>query len=277
MVTATGYSIVGVRFRRAGRLYFFDPRGLDLQPNDQVVVETEKGQEVGWVVVAPKQVIHSDVTEPLKPVLRKASPEDLARQEELLGKAREALLLGRLRAQRLGLPLKLVDTQYTLDGGRLFAYYTAEEKADYRPLIGALADFFHVRVELRQVGTRDETKLVGGIGRCGQVLCCALWLTRFDPVTIKMAKEQHLPISATNLAGQCGRLRCCLRFEYEQYRALNKALPRTGSWVTTPGGRGRVLVGHPLKETISVLLEESEAVREFPISQVTPEPHESGG
>mgnify|MGYP005868941571 CR=1 FL=1 len=174
-----------------------------------------------------------------------------------------------LKGQALGLPLKVVDAEYTLSGDRLMLLYITEEKGDFRPLIRSLSDHFRVKVELHQVGARDGAKVVGGLGRCGLALCCAMWLARFEPVTMKMAKEQHLPPTEDYLTGQCGRLKCCLRYEYEHYVALNKALPRIGERVTTPHGTARVVVGHVLKQSVSVCLEETGAVLELPLSHIS--------
>jgi cell fate regulator YaaT (PSP1 superfamily) len=258
--------VVAIRFRRAEKVYFFEPGDLELRPHEQVVVETEKGLELGCVVAPPKE-LEEERKEPLKPVVRRATEEDVRRRVELDQRVPEALAVARRMAENLSLPMKMLDAHYTLDGERVIIYFGAEQRVDFRQLLRQLGEALHARVELRQVGSRDEAKFLGGLGRCGRVLCCALWLTEFCPVTVRMAKEQSLPVSAEGLAGQCGRLRCCLRFEYEQYVAANKALPRIGEKVITPYGPGKVIVGHPLKETVSVLIEGG-VVKELSLEQV---------
>ncbi|MBF8266573.1 MAG: hypothetical protein HW388_81 [Dehalococcoidia bacterium] len=260
--------VVGVRFQRAGRVQYFDPGDVEIKVNDQVVVETDKGLEIALVVIAPSQVVYSEIKEPLKPITRKATQGDVHRGGELKARASEALVLAKEQASALNLPMKFTDAGYTLDGGRLVIQFTADGRVDFRALLYQLVQRYRVKVELRQIGPRDEAKALGGLGRCGQVLCCARWLTEFCPITVKMAKEQALPISAENLAGNCGRLRCCLRYEYEEYVKMNRELPRIGEWVMSPYGRARVVVGHPLKSAVSILLE-SQATVEIPVSQVT--------
>ena len=215
-------------------------------------------------------MIYSEIEGSLKPILRKASPEDLRKKVDLDIKALEALAICRDQARSLNLSMKMLEAHWSLDGGRVTFYFSAEDRVDFRPLLHSLGELFHKRVELRQVGARAEAKFAGGLGRCGRILCCVCWMTTFANVTVRMAKEQALPISAENLSGACGRLRCCLRYEYDQYMAMNKALPRRGERVNTPFGMAKVIVGHPLKDTISVLTE-SEAIVEVPMSDVTRE------
>jgi len=260
--------IVGIRFKRAGRIYYFDPAGIDLEVNDYVVVKTARGLELGHVVIAPKQVLASEVTEPLKQVLRKAEPEDVKRAQEFAEKEEEALIeCGKLIA-KLNLSMKLLSAEYNLDGGRLTFFFSAEERVDFRELARELTNRFKTRVELRQVGSRDEAKLIGGFGRCGRPLCCMSFLSEFAPVSIKMAKEQDLPLNPMKISGVCGRLLCCLVYEGEQYRAMKERLPREGQRVSTPMGVARVVGGNPLKETVLVELE-SQATVELPLSEVT--------
>ncbi|MBI2856377.1 MAG: stage 0 sporulation family protein [Chloroflexi bacterium] len=260
--------VIGVRFQRAGKVSYYDPGDLEVRLLDHVVVETDNGLELAWVVISPDQVVYSEVKEPLKPVLRKATEEDLQRGEDLRAKAATALATTKELANSLNVPMRITDAAYTLDGGRLVVQYTAEGRVDFRELLHQTVRQLRVKVQLRQIGPRDEAKVLGGLGRCGQVLCCARWLTVFSPITMKMAKEQSLPLGAENLAGQCGRLRCCLRYEYEQYVSMNKDLPRIGEWVMSPHGRAKVIVGHPLKNAVSILLE-SQAMVEIPISDIT--------
>ena len=260
--------IVGVRFKRAGRVYYFAPSGIDLEVNDYVVVNTARGLEMGHVVIAPKQVLASELTEPLKPVVRKAEPEDVERVQELEHKEDEALIeCGKLIA-KLNLPMKLLSAEYNLDGSRLTFFFSAAERIDFRELVRQITGQFKIRVELRQVGPRDEAKLIGGFGRCGRPLCCMSFLSDFAPVSIRMAKEQDLPLNPMKISGVCGRLLCCLVFENEQYRIMKGKLPKEGKRVSTSMGVATVVGSNPLKETVLVELE-SQARVELPLSEVT--------
>jgi cell fate regulator YaaT (PSP1 superfamily) len=260
--------IVGIRFRRAGRVYYFDPAGIEMDVGDCVVVKTARGMELGWVVIAPRQVMANEVTEPLKPVVRKAEETDIARAQEFEARESEALAeCGRL-IEKLGLPMKLLGAEYNLDGSRLTFYFSATERVDFRQLVRELNRRFKVRVELRQLGPRDEAKLVGGFGRCGLPLCCMSFLTEFSPVSIKMAKEQNLPLNPLKISGVCGRLLCCLAYETEQYHAMKDKLPKPGQRVKTPMGEANVVGGNPIKETVLVELD-SQAIVEVPLSDVS--------
>ena len=259
--------IVGVRFKRAGRIYYFDPKDFDLAVNDSVVVETARGLEVGRVVLSPRQVLVSEVEMPLKPVLRKAEPAESAHSEELEKKEREALVECGQMVARLGLPMKLLSAEYSLDGNHLTFFFSAAERVDFRELVRELAARFRVRVELRQVGARDEAKIVGGYGRCGRPLCCVAWLSEFQPISIKMAKEQGLPLNPMKISGVCGRLLCCLSYENAFYRDMRGRLPREGQQVSTPMGPARVVGTNPLKATVIVELE-TEVTVELPIADV---------
>jgi cell fate regulator YaaT (PSP1 superfamily) len=260
--------IVGIRFKRAGKVYYFDPADIDLEVNDHVIVETSHGLELGRVVIAPRQVLANEVTEPLKPVIRKAEPEDVERAQELEGKVEEALIeCGRLIGE-LQLPMKLITAEYNLDGSRLTFLFSAEQRVDFRELVRQLTKQLKVRVELRQVGTRDEAKLMGGFGRCGRPLCCMSFINKFDPVSIKMAKEQNLPLNPMKISGVCGRLMCCLGYESEQYRSMKEKLPKVGQQVSTAMGEATVVGSNPLKETVLVELE-SQATVELPLSEVS--------
>lgn len=262
--------IVGIRFKKAGKVYYFDPAGIDLEVNDYVVVNTARGLELGRVVIAPTQVVANEVTEPLKPVARKAEPEDIKKAQDFEDKEGEALVeCGKLIA-RLKLPMKLLGAEYNFDGSRLTFFFSASERVDFRELVRELNRRFKVRVELRQLGPRDEAKLVGGFGRCGRPLCCMDFLTEFSPVSIKMAKEQDLPLNPLKISGVCGRLLCCLTYESEQYHAMKEKLPKPGQRVTTPMGSANVVGGNPLKETVLVELE-SQATVELPLSDITVE------
>ena len=260
--------IVGIRFKRAGKVYYFDPADIDLEVNDHVIVETSRGLELGRVVIAPRQVLATEVTGPLKPVIRKAEPEDVERAQELEGKVEEALIeCGRLIGE-LQLPMKLITAEYNLDGSRLTFLFSAEKRVDFRELVRQLTKQLKVRVELRQVGTRDEAKLMGGFGRCGRPLCCMSFISGFDPVSIKMAKEQNLPLNPMKISGVCGRLMCCLGYESEQYRKMKEKLPKVGQQVSTTMGDATVVGSNPLKETVLVELE-SQATVELPLSEVS--------
>ncbi len=260
--------IVGVRFKRAGKVYYFDPAGIDLQVNDCVVVETTRGLELGQVVISPRQVLANEVTKPLKPIVRKAGEEDIKRSEEFKSKELEALTeCGKLIAT-LNLPMKLLSAEYNLDGSRLLFFFGAEERVDFRDLVRELTKHFKTRVELRQVGPRDEAKLIGGFGRCGRPLCCMNFLSEFAPVSIKMAKEQDLPLNPMKISGLCGRLLCCLAYESEQYHAMKEKMPRKGQPVSTPMGKAITVGCNPLKETVLVELE-SQATVELPLKDIT--------
>lgn len=262
--------IVGVRFKRVGKVYYFEPAGFDLEVNDYVVVETTGGLELGQVVISPKQVLASDVDKPLKAIVRKAEPEDIERAQELEAKEREALSeCGKLIAE-LRLPMKLLSAEYNLDGSRLTFYFSAVERVDFRKLVRELASRLRVRVELRQTRPRDEAKLIGGCGRCGRPLCCATFLSEFAPVSIRMAKEQGLPLNPMKISGCCGRLMCCLVYESEQYHIMRGKLPKEGQQVSTAMGVARVVGSNPLKETVLVELENQVTV-ELPLNEITVE------
>lgn len=267
--------VVGIRFKRAGKMYYFDPAGLELNAGDYVVVKTSRGEELGWVVVAPRQVVANEITEPLKPVVRKAEAKDIERAKELAGKEKEALVECGKLIDKLELPMKLLSAEYSLDGNRLTFYFSAEERVDFRQLVRELNNHFKVKVELRQVGPRDEAKIVGGVGRCGCPICCTSFMSEFNPVSIKMAKEQDFPLNPMKMSGLCGRLLCCLAYENEQYREMKAKLPKVGRFVNTPMGKGKVVGSNALKQTVLVELE-SEATVEVPVADVTIEEEKTG-
>ncbi len=259
--------VVGVRFKKAGKVYYFDPAGIPLQTGHSVVVETARGMELGRVVIAPAPVVAEELTEPLKPIIRKAEEADLKKVAEHLAAEGEALAKCREHIARHQLPMKLLSCEQTLDGSRLTFYFSAEKRIDFRELVKELTGAFRTRVELRQVGPRDETKLLGGMGRCGRTLCCATYLSEFDPISIRMAKEQNLPLNPMKISGLCGRLLCCLAYEERQYREMKEKLPAPGQKVSTPMGEATVVWANPLKETVVVELE-SKAMVELPMAQV---------
>ncbi|MDD5190433.1 MAG: stage 0 sporulation family protein [Dehalococcoidales bacterium] len=259
--------IVGVRFKRAGRIYYFDPKDMDFKLEDWVVVETTRGMEIGRVAIAPEQVLVSEVELPLKPVLRKAEPAEAKHTQETQQKEHEALVECGKMISRLNLPMKLLAAEYSLDGNHITFFFSAAERVDFRELVRELAGRFKVRVELRQVGARDEAKIVGGYGRCGRQLCCCSFLSDFVPISIKMAKEQGLPLNPMKISGVCGRLLCCLAYEHDTYHEMRNKMPREGQAVTTPMGKARVVGGNPLKGTAVVELETQVTV-ELPISDL---------
>jgi cell fate regulator YaaT (PSP1 superfamily) len=234
-----------------------------------VVVETARGSAIGKIVIAPKDVTSIEVSEPLKPVLRKAQPDDLEQMKRMKEKEAEALAKCEELVQRFHLPMKLLSAEYNLDGGYLTIYFKSEKRVDFRALLRELSSTLKTRVELRQVGTRDASKLVGGVGRCGRPLCCASHLCKFETISMKMAREQNLPLNPANISGVCGRLLCCLSYENEQYRIMKQKLPSVGETIATRLGSGKVISGNPLKETVTVQLE-SEAVIELPLSEIEP-------
>jgi len=260
--------IVGIRFKRGGKVYYFDPAGIELEVNDWVVVKTTHGLELGFVVIAPKQVVDSEIPGPLKPVVRKAEAEDIERIQEFEVKSREALAkCGELIAE-FNLPMKLLSAEHDLSGKRLTFFFSATERVDFRQLVRELNKHFKIRVELRQVGSRDEAKLIGGFGRCGRPLCCMNFLCEFTPVSIKMAKEQDLSLNPMKISGVCGRLMCCLGYESESYHVMREKLPRVKQRVSTPLGAATVVGGNPLKETVLVELESGTTV-ELPLGEIT--------
>jgi cell fate regulator YaaT (PSP1 superfamily) len=261
-------NIAGIRFKRAGKIYYFDAGEIPLQAGDYAVVKTSRGMELGHVVIAPGKIQANETGESLSPVVRKAEPEDIAKEKELDAKAEEALIeCGKMIAE-LNLPMKLLSAEYSLDSSRLTFLFSAEERVDFRELVRRLSGKFKIRVELRQVGSRDEAKLLGSYGRCGRPLCCASFLTEFSPVSIKMAKEQDLPLNPMKISGACGRLMCCLAYEGEQYKAMKEKMPKVGQRVATKMGEATVVGNNPLKETVMVELD-SEATIELPLTEVS--------
>ena len=248
--------IIGVRFNPAGKVYFFDPTGFEeTRVGEYVVVETARGEEVGKVVVSPRQVSGDDIVRRLKGVVRKASAVDLTQMKYYQYRERDALVRCQEKAQEHGLPMKIVRAEYNYDGSRLVFFFAAEKRIDFRKLVQDLARSFRARIELRQIGVRDEAKLLGGVGRCGRELCCSTWLTEFDPVSIKMAKLQDLPLSPMDISGVCGRLLCCLAYESDYYAEVKDKLPRVGKVIDTPHGQGKVIEINVVKEAAQVELE----------------------
>lgn len=261
--------IVGVRFKRAAQIYYFDPSDMRLEIGDNVVVETARGLAMGRIVVAPKEVTPDKVSEPLKPVLRQAQPDDLEQVAEIKEKESNALTKCEEIVVKLQLPMTPLAAEFNLDGSHLTIYFKSEKRVDFRTLLRELSGSLRTRVELRQVGARDAAKLIGGMGRCGCGLCCANHLCKFEPISMRMAREQNLPLNPANISGVCGRLLCCLAYENEQYREMKRRLPAPGKSITTNVGKAKVIGGNPLKGTVIVQLE-SEATLELPLSEIEP-------
>jgi cell fate regulator YaaT (PSP1 superfamily) len=248
--------VIGIRFNPATKVYYFDPSGFtDLKTGEHVVVETTRGEEVGKVVIAPRQVNSKEIVGQLKSVQRRASALDLTQMAYYRYKEQEALERCQQKVQAHNLPMKIVRAEYNYDGSRLVFFFAAEKRVDFRKLVQDLARSFKARIELRQIGVRDEAKLMGGLGRCGRSLCCTTWLTEFNPVSIKMAKQQDLPLSPMEISGICGRLLCCLAYENEHYIRIKGKLPKKGKIIDTPHGHGKVVQINVVKETVQVELE----------------------
>lgn len=263
--------VVGVRFRTAGKIYYFDPKDYTIAVGDHVIVETARGVEFGTVMIAPKEILPEKVIQPLKPVIRVATPEDEKIEDRNHKKEKEAFKICIEKIQKHKMEMKLVDAEYTFDNNKLLFYFTADGRIDFRELVKDLASVFRTRIELRQIGVRDETKILGGIGICGRPLCCNTFLSEFAPVSIKMAKEQNLSLNPSKISGVCGRLMCCLKNEEETYEYLNSRLPNTGDYVTTDDRlKGEVHSVNVLRQTVKVLVEvdDEKEIREYRISQL---------
>ncbi len=263
--------VIGVRFRGGGKVYYFDPNGVSLKREDQVIVETVRGVEIGTVLLVDKEISDDEVPGPIKKIMRKASEEDIKKAEKNIEKEKEAVKICEEKIAKRELDMKLVGAEYTFDNNKLIFYFTADGRIDFRELVKDLAAVFHTRIELRQIGVRDETKLMGGIGICGRELCCKSWLGDFVPVSIKMAKEQNLSLNPTKISGLCGRLMCCLKNEQETYEYLNSRLPGINDTVTTPEGiKGTVQSVNVLRQTVRVLFEDGDLkeVKDYPTTEL---------
>lgn len=256
-------SIIGVRFDEVGKIYYFDPGKLELKLEDKVVVETSRGMEFGTVVLEPREVEEKEIVKPLKKVLRKAEEKDHNKAIANKQKEKEALKLCTERVMKHKMDMKLIDVEYTFDGSKIIFYFTAEGRVDFRDLVKDLASVFKTRIELRQIGVRDEAKKIGGLGPCGRPCCCSAFLGDFQPVSIKMAKEQNLSLSPTKISGLCGRLMCCLNYEQEHYHETRRKLPRVGNSVKTPDGEGEVVDTNVLGEKVKVKLLLEDGAYEF--------------
>lgn len=248
-------NIVGVRFRNAGKIYYFDPLDFEISKDDKIIVETARGIEFGNVVVDKKEIDETTLNSPLKAILRVATEEDIKINEENENEAKETFKLCQEKIKEHNLNMFLIDCEYTFDRNKLIFYFTAEGRIDFRELVKDLASIFKTRIELRQIGVRDEAKSIGGLGPCGRKLCCSSWLGDFQPVSIKMAKDQSLSLNPTKISGICGRLFCCLKYEHDVYTEAIDAMPLVGSLVKTDDGKGKVIEINPLLEQVRVELE----------------------
>lgn len=262
--------VVGVRFKKAGKIYYFDPDDLKIDCNTNVIVETSRGIEYGEVVIGEREVAEEEIIAPLKKVMRVATQEDISQAQENVKKAKEAFGICEKKILEHNLDMKLIDVEYTFDNNKVLFYFTADGRVDFRELVKDLAAVFRTRIELRQIGVRDEAKVLGGIGMCGLRLCCSKFLGDFHPVSIKMAKEQGLSLNPTKISGACGRLMCCLKYEQDAYEDAIKRCPKVGALVETPDGNGTVEYVNLLKENVKVRLdkEEEKDLRVYNVSQV---------
>jgi len=262
------YNVVGVRFKKAGKIYYFEPGDFTINKDDFVIVETVRGVEFGRVVVPPKQVDENDVVLPLKKVLRLADEKDQMIVEENKIAAKEAYEVCCEKVSLHELDMKLVDVEYTFDRNKVIFYFTADGRIDFRELVKDLAAIFRTRIELRQIGVRDEAKMLGGIGPCGRMLCCSTFLGDFEPVSIKMAKDQNLSLNPTKISGLCGRLMCCLKYENDDYEEAKEKLPDIGEVVNTPDGKGVVIGLNILAQLIQIHVTELERTLEYSLEEL---------
>ncbi|MCQ1531816.1 PSP1 domain-containing protein [Lutispora saccharofermentans] len=264
--------VVGVRFKKAGKIYYFDPDGLDIRKGDNVIVETIRGIEFGNAAVGIREVTEENIVAPLKKVLRVATAEDCVKYEENKSKEGEAFKICLEKIKNHDLGMKLIDVEYTFDNNKIIFYFTADGRVDFRELVKDLAAVFKTRIELRQIGVRDEAKMLSGIGPCGRALCCASFLGEFEPVSIKMAKEQSLSLNPTKISGICGRLMCCLKYEQDVYEEVRKVLPKVGALVETAEGKGEVIESSVLYESVKVKMDSLEnnmkTIKEFSMHDV---------
>ena len=273
--------VIGVRFRKAGKVYYFDPAQMEIKMGDHVIVETARGIEFGEVVLGVREVDEKKVIQPLKSVIRMATKNDEELERKNKEKEHEAFQICQEKIRKHNLEMKLIDVEYTFDNNKILFYFTADGRIDFRELVKDLASVFKTRIELRQVGVRDETKIVGGVGICGRALCCHSYLTEFIPVSIKMAKEQNLSLNPTKISGVCGRLMCCLKNEEETYEYLNSKLPGIGDYVTTDDGlKGEVQSVNVLRQLVKVIVvveKDEKEIREYKVEQLKFKPRRKKG
>ena len=263
-------NIVGIRFKKAGKIYYFDPNELDIKKGDYVIVETARGIEFGECVIGIKQVTEEEVVAPLKSVIRIANDEDIAKHKENKDKESEALDICLKKIEDHKLDMKLIDVEYTFDNNKVIFYFTADGRVDFRELVKDLATVFKTRIELRQIGVRDEAKMIGGLGPCGRTMCCSSFLGDFASVSIKMAKEQNLSLNPTKISGICGRLMCCLNYEQSTYEYIRKRLPKVGSIIKTEDGNGEVISNNAVKELVKVKMKkgDEDIIQEYKIYDI---------
>lgn len=260
--------VVGIRFKSVGKIYYFDPNGLDLSPGDSVIVETSRGIECGQVAIPAKHISEEEWTQPIKKVLRLSTDQDQMQVKTNQGKAKFAYQICLEKIKKHQLDMKLIDVEYTLDGSKVLFYFTADGRVDFRELVKDLAAVLKTRIELRQIGVRDEAKMLGGLGICGRAFCCSTFLGEFQPVSIKMAKEQGLSLNPTKISGTCGRLMCCLKYEQNAYEDLMRTMPRQGATVQTPQGRGYISDISLLTGYVKVVLEKNSMATPFHKSEI---------
>ena len=266
--SASARRVAGVRLKGAGRVFYFDARHFELRIGEQVVVQTSHGSSVGRVVITPEQVVAEEISEPLDPVLRPATTEDLEQQESLKEGVHEDLKLARKKVEEHGLDMHIVGADSNLEGSHLTLYFTAQQRVDFRSLVRDVSSTAKKRVQLLQVGERDRAKLAGDMGPCGYALCCRSWLTAFPSISIRMAKEQDVPLNPSKISGVCGRLLCCLAFEHEQYRELRGKLPKIGQMLSTPAGEAKLVAVHVLKQTVSLRMSDTLNVIEMTMEEL---------
>ena len=273
--------VIGVRFRNAGKIYYFSPGNMEIKTGDHVIVETARGIEYGYVVLGSRDVEESKVIQPLKSVIRMATKDDKNKEQLNRAKEKDAFKICQEKIRKHNLEMKLIDVEYTFDNNKILFYFTADGRIDFRELVKDLASVFKTRIELRQVGVRDETKIVGGVGICGRALCCHSYLTEFIPVSIKMAKEQNLSLNPTKISGVCGRLMCCLKNEEDTYEYLNSKLPGIGDYVTTDDGlKGEVQSVNVLRQLVKVIVvveKDEKEIREYKVEQLKFKPRRKKG
>ncbi|MCZ8517528.1 stage 0 sporulation family protein [Paenibacillus filicis] len=262
------FSVVGVRFKKAGKIYYFDPSDLPADKDSAVIVETARGVEYGTVVIGRRTVGEADVVLPLKKVIRMADQQDAQLVDDNKNAAKNAFAICQDKIRDHQLRMKLVDVEYTFDRNKIIFYFTAEGRVDFRELVKDLASIFRTRIELRQIGVRDEAKMLGGIGPCGRILCCSSFLGDFEPVSIKMAKDQNLSLNPTKISGLCGRLMCCLKYEHDNYESAKDDLPRVGSEVVTPFGNGRLISLNVNERVAKVQVFDLKKVMDLPLDDV---------
>jgi len=268
--TPSSIEVIGVKFKESGKMYYFDPAGYTAKTGDHVIVETSRGIEFGTVGLSNREVPASEIVPPLRSVIRIATEEDIAKRAEYAAREKEAFAVCLEKINDHGLGMKLIDAEYTFDGSKLVFYFSADGRIDFRELVKDLAAVFRTRIELRQIGIRDEAKLLGGLGVCGRPFCCTTFLTDFVQVSIKMAKEQNMSLNSSKISGTCGRLMCCLKYEHEAYEEEIRLTPPMGSRVRTPEGTGTIKETTPITGMLKVLMDaEGEVVKDFHRDKVT--------